>query len=324
MNVNSRMVLQHIPKLSDIEQCHKRIFPYIYQTPVFTNDYIDQLSGCKLFFKCENFQRVGAFKMRGAANAVFSLEPEKRMHGFACHSSGNHGQAVALTAQLAGVPAYVVMPKNTSKIKMQSVKNYGGNITLCEPNDESRNTTCEKIAKKYNAHIIHPFDDYDVIVGQATAAKELLRQIDHHLDSLVVPVGGGGLASGSVLTTRYLSPNTVVYLTEPQEANDTYQSFRAKKIIPNVMTQTIADGLRTTVGKKNFAIISKYIKDIFCVTEKEIIDAMRLIWEHIKIVVEPSSAVPLAGILKNKTIFEDQKVGVILTGGNVDLTDLQF
>lgn len=260
--------------------------------------------------------------MRGASNAIFSYRPEDRVNGFACHSSGNHGQAVALAAKLAGSKAYIVMPNNSSKVKIDAVKGYDAEVILCEPGDESRTKACEEVIAKTGAILVHPFDDYDIIAGQATAAKELMESAD--LDCILTPIGGGGLAAGTCLITHYLDPNIKIYLAEPEEVDDTYQSFKAGKIIPNKTTNTIADGLRTTIGKRNFEIVKEHITDVLTVGEKEIVDAMKLIWERMKIVIEPSCAVPFAAVLKNKKIFKGKQVGIILTGGNVDLTNLPF
>lgn len=316
-------MLTTAPSFSDIKRAHQRISQYIYNTPVMTSANLDEQAGCHLFFKCENFQKVGAFKMRGAANAIFSYRPEDRVHGFACHSSGNHGQAVALAAKLAGSKAYVVMPQNASKVKVDAVKGYGAEVIFCEPNDYSRTQACEEIVATKNAILIHPFDDYNIIAGQATAAKELMEQVDD-LDCIIVPVGGGGLASGTALIAHYLDPLMDIYLGEPKNVDDTYQSLKAGKIIPNKKTETVADGLKTTLGQKTFDILKDHVKQTFTVTEKEIISAMMLIWERMKIVIEPSCAVPFAAILKHSDVFKGKRVGVILTGGNVDLTKLPF
>ncbi|MEP1034203.1 threonine/serine dehydratase [Ekhidna sp.] len=313
----------NIPSFSDIKRAHQRISKYIIQTPVMTSKNIDEISGCNIFFKCENFQKVGAFKMRGAANAIFSHRPEERVNGFACHSSGNHGQAVALAAKLAGTKAYVVMPENSSKVKIDAVKGYNAEVILCQPNDASRTQTCEDVVKRTGAILIHPFNDYNIIAGQASAAKELIEEIDD-LDCIISPVGGGGLASGTCLIAHHLDPNMEVYLGEPEAVDDAYQSLKAGKIIPNTSSDTIADGLKTTIGEKNFEILKEHVKEVFTVTEKEIVDAMKLIWERMKIVIEPSCAVPFAAILKNRKTFKGKRVGVILTGGNVDLTKLPF
>lgn len=316
-------MLTTIPTFSDIKRAHQRISKYIIETPVMTSENLDEIAGCNVFFKCENFQKVGAFKMRGAANKIFTYRPEERVNGFACHSSGNHGQAVARAAKMAGTKAYVVMPKNSTKAKMDAVVDYGAEIVLCEPNDKARTSTCDAIVAKTGATLIHPFDDYSIIAGQATAAKELLEQVDD-LDALIVPVGGGGLAAGTALVAHYIDPPCEVYLSEPEEVDDTYQSLKAGKIIPNKTFNTIADGLKTTVGERNFEILNEHVEGCFTVTEKEIINAMKLIYERMKVVVEPSCAVPYAALLKNKEKFEGKRVGIILTGGNVDLAKLPF
>ena len=311
------------PSFSDIKRAHQRISGYITQTPVMTSNNIDEIAGCHIFFKCENFQKVGAFKMRGAANAIFSYRPEDRVNGFACHSSGNHGQAVALAAKLAGTKAYVVMPKNASLVKINAVKGYDAEVIFCEPKDTSRSQVCEEVVKKTGAILIHPFNDYNIIAGQATAAKELIEEIDD-LDCIITPVGGGGLASGTSLIAHHLNPDIEIYLGEPEQVDDAYQSLNAGKIVPDTSLETIADGLKTTIGEKNFEILKEHVKEVFTVSEKEIVDAMKLIWERMKIVIEPSCAVPFAAILKNPKAFNCKRVGVILTGGNVDLTRLPF
>lgn len=316
-------MLTTIPSFSDIKRAHQRISKYIIQTPVMTSKNIDEIAGCQIFFKCENFQKVGAFKMRGAANAIFSYRPEDRVNGFACHSSGNHGQAVALAAKLAGASATVVMPKNSSQVKINAVKGYDAEVVLCEPNDTSRTQTCKDVVKRTGAILIHPFDDYNIIAGQATAAKELIEEVDD-MDCIIAPVGGGGLAAGTSLIAHHLDPNMEVYLGEPEVVDDAYQSLKAGKIVPNTSTDTIADGLKTTIGDKNFEILKAHVKDVFTVSEEEIVAAMKLIWERMKIVIEPSCAVPFAAILKNRKTFKGKRVGVILTGGNVDLTKLPF
>lgn len=261
--------------------------------------------------------------MRGASNAIFSYRPEDREKGFACHSSGNHGQAVALASKLAGSKAYIIMPENSSKVKMAAVRSYGAEVVLCEPNDTAREQTCAKVIDEKGAVLIHPFNDYNIIAGQATACKELLEEVED-LEAVITPVGGGGLAAGTALCAHYVEPNLDVYLGEPTEVDDAYHSLKAGKIIPNKSANTIADGLKTTIGEKNFEILKEHVKEVFTVTEQEIIDAMKLIWERMKIVIEPSSAVAFASILKNRSVFEGKKVGIILTGGNVDLTKLPF
>ena len=316
-------MLTAIPSFSDIKRAHQRISKYIIETPVMTSANLDELAGCHLFFKCENFQKVGAFKMRGAANKILAYRPEERTNGFACHSSGNHGQAVALVSKLAGTKAYVVMPKSATKAKIDAVVGYEAEVILCEPNDKSRIEICDKVVEETGATLIHPFNDYNIIAGQATAAKELIEQTEN-LDAIIVPVGGGGLAAGTALVSHYIDPTLDIYLAEPEEVDDTYQSLKAGKIIPIKTSNTIADGLKTTVGEKNFGILRKHTKECLTVSEEEIVAAMRLIYERMKIVIEPSCAVPFAALLKNREMFLGKKVGIILTGGNVDLAKLPF
>ena len=311
------------PSFSDIKRAHQRISEYIYNTPVMTSANLDELAGCKMFFKCENFQKIGAFKMRGAANAIFSYRPEDRVNGFACHSSGNHGQAVALAAKMAGSKAYIVMPKDAPKVKVDAVKGYGAEVILCEPTEEARESTCEEVMEKTGATLIHPFNNYDIIAGQATASKELIEEVED-LDALIAPVGGGGLASGMSLVSHYLDPNLELYVGEPEEVDECYRSLKSGKRVANKTANTIADGLKASIGPKNFDILSEHIKEVLLVSEEEIIRAMKLIWERMKIVIEPSCAVPLAALLKEKERFKNQKIGIILSGGNVDLDNLPF
>jgi len=313
--------MQSIPTQADIETAHERIQSFIHRTPVLTSASIDEIAGCTIFFKCENFQKVGAFKMRGAANAVFSMDSTARVKGFATHSSGNHGQAVARAAKLADAPAYIVMPNNSNQVKLDAVAGYGAEVVLCEPNDASRQNTCNEIVERTGVHFIHPFDDYQIIAGQATASKELVDEIPE-LDSITCPIGGGGLAAGTCLSAKYFSTKTRVIGTEPEAVNDAYLSFQKGEIDPGNPQPTLADGLRTTVGKKTFEIIKENLDRILTVSEEEMIDAMQLVWERMKILIEPSSAVPLAAILKNKPQFENQRVGIIITGGNVDIKNL--
>ncbi len=315
--------MEKAPNLSEIKRAHQRISNFITQTQVMTSHSIDEMTGCNVFFKCENFQKVGAFKMRGASNMIMGFRPEERVNGFATHSSGNHAQAVALAAMLAGTKSYIVMPKNSSSVKIKATKHYGGEVILCEPNDKSRSETCDAIIKKTGAIFIPPFDDYRIIAGQATCAKEFIEEVES-LEVILVPVGGGGLAAGTALVANMLDPNMEVILAEPEGADDTYQSLKKGKIVPNKRVNTIADGLRTTIGTRNFEIIKEHVKEIITVSEEEIIDAMRIIWERMKIIIEPSCAVPFAALLKNKEKFEGKQVGIILTGGNVDLENLPF
>ncbi|MAC86641.1 MAG: serine dehydratase [Gammaproteobacteria bacterium] len=307
----------------DIILSHKRIASWIHNTPVLTSTSINQISGADLFFKCENFQKIGAFKMRGALNAVLSTSKEKSKKGFVTHSSGNHAQAVALSSKIAKTKAYIVMPNGAPKIKIKAVKGYGAEVTLCDNNEQSRVDTCEKIIKQTGANFIHPYDNDKVILGQSTCSKELYDEVDN-LDYIIPPVGGGGLASGTILSTLFFSKSTKVILAEPEKANDAYVSFNNKKLIPVSNPDTIADGLKTSLSKKTFDIIMEGADEIITINEGEIINAMRMIWERLKIVCEPSCSLPLAAVLKNKKMFKNKRVGLILTGGNIDLNNLPF
>ena len=311
------------PSKEDILDTHEAIAPMIHRTPVLTCSSIDQISGAHLFFKCENFQKVGAFKMRGASSAALRLSSEQLQRGLATHSSGNHAQAVARSAQLLGVPAYIVMPENAPAIKQAATRGYGAQITFCENTLAARESTLAAVVEKTGATFIHPYNNYDVIAGQATAAKELIEE-QAHLDILMAPIGGGGLMSGTALSTRYFAPHAKVYGAEPKEVDDAYRSFKAGALQYNRTINTIADGLRTNLGEKTFDIIQRELEDILLVSEDAIIEAMRLVWERMKIIIEPSCAVPLAAVLQNKPLFEGKKVGIILTGGNVDLEKLPF
>ncbi|GAA0880420.1 pyridoxal-phosphate dependent enzyme [Algoriphagus jejuensis] len=313
----------NFPTLSDIRAAHERIQPFIHRTPVLTSTAINEIAGCEIFFKCENFQKVGAFKARGAANAVLKLSPEQKAKGVATHSSGNHAAALARAASVAGIPSYIVMPSNAPEIKKKAVKGYGGEIIECEPTQKDRETTLEAVVERTGATFIPPFDYLDVIEGQATCALELLEELPD-LDVVIAPVGGGGLLAGTALTVHYLNPKTQVIAGEPTGADDAFRSFREGAIIPNTTTQTMADGLLTTLGKLPFAIIQKHVEDILLATDPEIVEAMRLVYERMKVVIEPSGAVPLAALLANKERFSGRKVGIIISGGNVDLGKLPF
>ncbi len=306
-----------IPDKNSITEAHERIKPYIHRTPVMTSASVDEIAGCKLFFKCENFQKVGAFKARGAMNASLLLSLEARAKGIATHSSGNHAQAIARAAQILGIKSFIVMPSTAPEIKKKGVRGYGGEIFECEPTLAARESTLADVVKKTGASEIHPFNNYGVIAGQATAAKELFEEISD-LDIIVAPVGGGGLLSGTALATKYFSPTTVVIAAEPEGADDTYRSMQSGKIEPS-QSNSIADGLLTSLGDKTFPIIRDNVKEVITVSDSEIISAMRLIWERMKIIVEPSCAVPLAAVLKSKEKFSGMRIGIILTGGNVDL-----
>jgi len=306
-----------IPDSQTIHEAHERIKPYIGHTPVMTSQSINEKTGCSVYFKCENFQKVGAFKSRGAMNAVLSLSPEQRAKGIATHSSGNHAQAIARAAHLLGIKSYIVMPRTAPEIKKQGVRNYGGEIFECEPTLQARETTLAEVISKTGAVEIHPFNNYEVIAGQATAAKEFFEEAGN-LDAILVPVGGGGLLSGTALAAKYFSSNTEVIAGEPSGSDDAYRSMKSGKI-EQAQSNTIADGLLTTLGDKTFPIIQQYVKEIITVSDEQIIDALRLVWERMKIIIEPSSAVPLAALLKEKENFAGKRVGIILSGGNVDL-----
>lgn len=300
-----------------ISQAHKRIKPFIEHTPVLTSSSLNEMAGCQLFFKCENFQKVGAFKARGAINAALKLSDEERKNGLATHSSGNHAQAIARAGKILNVKSYIVMPRTAPEIKKRGVRGYGGEIFECEPTLQAREETLAQVIKKTGASEIHPFNNYNVMEGQATCAKELFEQVPK-LDVVMAPVGGGGLLSGTALATKFFSPATIVIGGEPSGSDDAYRSMQSGKIEP-AQSNTIADGLLTTLGDKTFPIIYENVKEIITVTDEEIIAAMRLIWERLKIIVETSCAVPFAAVLKSKKKFKDMRVGIILSGGNVDL-----
>ncbi len=311
------------PSKNDILRVREVIGPYVHRTPVFTCHALNRITGSELFFKCENFQKGGAFKFRGASHAVMILSEEDAKRGVATHSSGNHAQALSLAARMRGIRAHIVMPETAPRIKVTAVKSYGGQITFCRPTLADREATLERIIEDTGAVEIHPYNDYRIIAGQATAAAELFEQCKD-TDRLVTPVGGGGLLSGSILSTIYFSAATKVYGAEPEQANDAWQSFNEKKLIPVRNPQTIADGLRTSLGSRTFPIILDGAEDILTTSEARIIEAMQLIWERMKIIVEPSSAVPLATILDHPALFSGKKTGVILSGGNVDLYRLPW
>ncbi|MFZ2785208.1 MAG: threonine/serine dehydratase [Sediminibacterium sp.] len=310
--------MQKITK-EDIEQAHARIKPYIHRTPVLTNKSINDIAGTELFFKCENLQKIGAFKIRGGMNAALSLSPEKLKNGIATHSSGNHAQAIAYAAKVLGTKAYIVMPSTSPSVKVNAVKGYGAEITFCEPNQAAREAAVEKIIAETGAEFIHPYDDYRVITGQATCVKELLEEVPD-LRAVIAPVGGGGLLSGTCLGAHYFKPHIEVYAGEPEGAADAILSFKSGKVEKAPFVKTIADGLMTTLSEQTLSIIREHLKDIFLVSDDEIKAALKLVYERMKIVVEPSSVVPLAAVLKNKAVFAGKKTGIILSGGNVDLT----
>ncbi|MCB9195860.1 MAG: pyridoxal-phosphate dependent enzyme [Flavobacteriales bacterium] len=297
-----------------------RIKPFIHKTPVLTSSYVNELLGAEVFFKCENFQKMGAFKMRGAANAILALTPEAKAKGVVTHSSGNFAQAVALAAKLMEIKAYIVMPKNAPKVKKMAVHDYGGIIIESENTIESRETTAAMVTEKYGATFLHPYNQEEVIYGQGTAALELINEIED-LNVLITPVGGGGLISGTALVASSFSPIIKVYGAEPKIVDDAKRSLMSGQIERNDRTDSIADGLRTTLGSLTFPIIRDHVTDILTVSENEILEAMRVAYERMKIVVEPSSAVPLAALIKYKDLFKGTKIGLIVSGGNVDLSE---
>lgn len=307
----------------DLITTHERIKKDIHNTPVMTSRLINEIAECELYFKCENFQRMGAFKMRGALNAIHSLNTEQKKQGVVTHSSGNFAQALSLAAKALSIKAYIVMPSNAPKVKVAAVESYGGIVIKCSPTNEAREKAAQDIVQEKGATFIHPSNDRAVILGQGTAAKELLEEIDD-LDYLFAPVGGGGLIAGTIIAAQAFSKKTKVIGGEPFAVDDAYRSLQSGKIEKNKTLNTVADGLKTHLGDQNFPIIIEGIERIIRVEETEIISAMRLIWERMKIIIEPSCAVPLAALLKEKDQFKGMKIGVILSGGNVDLDNLPF
>lgn len=312
-----------LPTFEDILAAHELIKPIIHRTPVLTSKSINALMGCELFFKCENFQKVGAFKFRGATNAVFSLSEAEAASGVGTHSSGNHAAALALAARMRGIQAHIVMPSNAPEIKKIAVAGYGAQITFCEPTLQAREENLRHLVDQLGLTVVHPYNNFKVICGQGTAALELLEEVSNP-DIVMCPVGGGGLLSGTALSTRALSPRTKVIAAEPLNADDAFRSFRDGYIHPSVQPKTIADGLLTSLGEMTFAVIQKNVDEILTAKEETIVAAMRMIWERMKIIIEPSSAVPLAAIMENREKFAGTTVGIILSGGNVELTKLPF
>jgi len=307
----------------ELIKAHQRITPYIHNTPVLTSHLLNEISGSEIYFKCENFQKMGAFKMRGALNTILQLSDVQKAKGVVTHSSGNFAQAVALSAKMLGITAYIVMPKNAPQVKKEAVLGYGGIIIESDSTPIARELKADEVVIEKKATFIHPSNDIPVIIGQGTAALELLNK-QPDLEAIIAPVGGGGLLSGTALATHFFGKECKIYAGEPNEANDAFRSLKSGKIESNKTTNTIADGLRTQLGSNTFPIIQNYISEIICVSENEIITAMKLIWERLKIVIEPSSAVAFAAILKQKETFKNKKVGVILSGGNLDLANLPF
>lgn len=309
--------------LKDIEAAHERIRPFIHRTPVFTNSSLNKLSGAELYFKCDNFQKVGSFKIRGATNTVEQLTIEELNRGVATTSSGNHGAALSMAVTRRGGKTKVVMPNNTPEIKVNNVERNGGEVVWCEPEQESRESVLKELIEKTGAVVVHPYNDERIMAGQGTCAKELLEDYPD-LDTIVSPVSGGGLLSGTLLSSKALKANIQVFGAEPVEADDAYRSLKLGKIVPNETINTICDGLRAQIGTLTFPVIADLVDDIITVTEEEIIDSMRMIWERLKMIVEPSSSITLGAILKNKDKFNGKKVGLIISGGNVDLDHLPW
>ncbi len=309
--------------LSDMRLAHDLIRPYVRRTPIRVSAYLNELTGAELFFKCENFQEPGAFKVRGAANAVFGLDDAQAAKGVATHASGNHASCLSYAAMLRGIPCNVVMPRTAPQAKKDTVRRYGGVITECEPSTSSREETFAKVQAATGGDFVHPYNDPRVIAGQATCSAELLEQTDG-VDAVIAPIGGGGMVSGTCLTVSNLAPETAIYAAEPEQADDAYRSFKAGHIIADDAPKTIADGLLVPLKENTWHFVSNHVTDIFTASEQEIIDAMKLTWKHLRVVMEPSSAVPLATILKNPDVFRGKRVGVIITGGNVDLDKLPW
>jgi threonine dehydratase len=309
--------------LDAIRRAHERIRPHIHRTPILTSSQLDAAAGGSLFFKCENFQKVGAFKARGATNAVFALDEGRARRGVATHSSGNHAAALARAAKLRGIAAHIVMPSNSSRVKVRAVEGYGGRIVFCEPNQRAREETCAAVIAETGATLIHPFENEDVMAGQGTIAVELLEEVPD-LDLLLCPVGGGGVLSGTAVAAKSLRPQIKVIATEPAGADDAARSFHEHRLVRQANKNTIADGLRTDLGVPNFDFIRRYVDDVVTVSDESIVAAMRTIWETLKIVVEPSAAVAYAAVTEGKVDCRGKRVGLILTGGNVDLDSLPW
>ncbi len=322
MNMN-RATSPDMPSLSDIQAAYEHISGVVHRTPVLTSSQVNKRSGAEVFFKCENFQKAGAFKFRGACNTVFSLPDERAQQGVATHSSGNHAQAIALAAKMRSIPAFIVMPENAAGVKVRAVSGYGAEITFCEPTLEAREKTLEKVVEQTGATFIHPYNNAQIIAGQGTAALELLQD-QPELDSILIPVGGGGLASGTAIAAAGINPDIKVIGCEPELANDAYLSLTSGKLMPAKNSLTLADGLRTSPGELTFACIQRYIHKIVTVSEDQIVEAMCFIWERMNIIIEPSSAVPIAALFYDKVEAAGKNVGVIISGGNVDLDHLPW
>lgn len=313
----------YIPTFDDVVSAHDRIRPYIHRTPVLTSSYFNELTGAELFFKCENFQKAGAFKVRGACNAVFGLSEEQAQLGVCTHSSGNHALSLSYAAGRRGIPCNVVMPRTAPEAKKDAVRGYGGVITECEPSTSSREAVFAEVQARTGGEFVHPYNDPRVIAGQATCSRELLDQVAD-LDAVIAPIGGGGMISGTCLTLSTIALGMDIYAAEPKNADDAFRSFKAGEIIADDAPETVADGLKVPLKGLTWHFVKNHVTDIFTATEDEIVEAMKLTWKRMKIVMEPSCAVPLATILKNKDVFRGRRVGVIITGGNVDLDKLPW
>lgn len=312
-----------IPTYDDVLAAHARIAPYIHRTPILTSSYLDALTGASLFFKCENFQKAGAFKVRGASNAVFGLTDADAARGVATHSSGNHALSLSYAAGRRGIPCAVVMPRSAPQAKKDAVRGYGGTITECEPSTTSREDVFARVQARTGADFVHPYNDPRVIAGQATCSRELMDQVQG-LEQVIAPIGGGGMISGTCLTLSAIAPKVQIFAAEPEQADDAFRSLRAGHIIADDAPDTVADGLKVPLKDLTWHFVKSRVTDILTASEQEIIDAMRLTWARMKIVIEPSCAVPLATILKNADVFQGRRVGVIITGGNVDLDKLPW
>ena len=312
-----------VPDFDDVLAAHARIAPHIHRTPVLTSDFLNRATGAELFFKCENFQKAGAFKVRGASNAVFGLPDDLAARGVATHSSGNHALSLSYAAGRRGIPCHVVMPRTAPQAKKDAVRGYGGIITECEPSTTSREAVFAEVQAETGAEFVHPYNDPRVIAGQATCSRELMDQVDG-LDAVIAPIGGGGMISGTCLTLSNIAPHVEIYAAEPEQADDAYRSFKAGHIIADDAPTTVADGLKVPLKDLTWHFVSRHVTEILTASEQEIIDAMKLTWARMKIVIEPSCAVPLATIIKNRELFAGKRVGVIITGGNVDLDRLPW
>jgi len=313
----------HLPILSDILSAHERIKPFVHRTPVLTSQQLNRIFDCELYFKCENFQKVGAFKFRGATNAVLLLTDEQKIHGVVTHSSGNHAAALALAARLNKIKAFIVMPENAPSVKKDAVAGYGAEITFCKPTLQSREENCRSIMEKEGATLVHPYDNFNVICGQGTASLELLEE-NNDLEIVIAPIGGGGLISGTSTCVKGINNKIKVMGAEPENANDAWKSFNTGVLTPSVNPLTIADGLLTSLSELTFSVIRKNVDNIYTVKEESIISSMKLVWERMKIIIEPSSATVLAVVKENPGFFRRKKVGLIISGGNVELTRLPF